>query len=219
MLHPLTAIIRKEVRSALRMRPAIAAEIYFVLGTVVVLAFALPQERLSSDVVAGLVWVVLYYAAMMTVARGYVIEQERGTLRYLLIAAPVDAVYWGKLVAGSVWMLIVAIAQYAALVFVGVVAIDWEVLVVLLVSAGSIGCATSLLAAIVAAAKLRGWMFAAIALPIVLPVLLLGVESLATVVAGGHFSAVLPELGVMVLYVTIVAIVAWWLFPFIWSDI
>ncbi|GIV53749.1 MAG: cytochrome C biogenesis protein CcmB [Candidatus Kapaibacterium sp.] len=211
------AILRKEILLLLRSREAVAAELYFLVGAALVLTFAFPQQ-FDATIQAGAIWVVFYFAAMLTVARSYVIEQERGTLRYLMHVAPGDAVYWGKLLAGVLWLVIVGLIEYAVLMLVGLVPFRLGVAVVLVAGCIAIGGATSLLAAIVAAAQLRGWVFAAIAFPVVMPVFFVGVDATATVLAGSTATAAASEVAVMLLYVTIVAIVAWWLFPFIWSE-
>lgn len=215
---PLWAILRKEVLSLRRTRHWVAAEAYFVIGAVLVVLFAFPPMAIDADVRAGLVWVVLYFATMMTVTRSYTIEQERGTLLYLMHTAPSDAVYWGKLASAIVWTIAIGASQWLSMVVVGLIPFAATVAVAMLVGCATIGGATSLLAAIVAATQMRGWIFAAIAFPIVLPILFLGVESVATALAGGSICAIAPELGIMLLYMLIVSIVAWWLFPFVWGQ-
>lgn len=214
----LWAILRKEVLSLRRTRHWVAAEVYFVVGAVLVVLFAFPPLALDADVRAGVVWVVLYFAAMMTVARSYTIEQDRGTLLYLMHTAPSDAVYWGKLASAVVWVMAIGLSQWLLMTLVGLIPFAVHVAVAMLAGCAAIGGATSLLAAIVAASQMRGWVFAAIAFPIVLPILFLGVESVATALAGGGLGAIAPELGIMLLYMLMVSIVAWWLFPFVWSQ-
>lgn len=217
-MRPFVAIIRKELVSAVRTRHAIAAELYFVVGAVFVLVLAFPAAQLRAETKAGLVWVVLYFVAMMTVARSYTIEQEQGTLLYLMHTTPSDAVYWGKLAAGIIWLDTIGLILHACMGFAELIPINIGGAVVLIAGASAIGGATSLLAAIVAVARLRGWLFAAIALPIVLPIFFLGIEALATIFANGRLADAATEIVVMLLYVCIVAIVAWWLFPYIWSE-
>jgi len=214
----LWAILRKEVLSLHRTRHWIAAEVYFIVGAVLLVLFALPPVGLDADVRAGLVWVVLYFAAMMTVARTYAMEQDRGTLLYLMHTAPSDAVYWGKLVSSVCWVIAVGIVQWLLMGMVGLV--QWGVAVAVAVVAGcaAIGGVTSLLAAIVATTQLRSWVFVTLAFPVVLPIFFLAIESTATALAGGNLGTIAPELGLMLLYTTIISIVAWWLFPSVWNQ-
>ncbi|MCX7929432.1 MAG: heme exporter protein CcmB [Chlorobi bacterium] len=212
------AIVRKEFLAAFRSRHNIAAELYFVVGSVLILVLGFPQVRLDAGQQSGVVWVVVYFVAMMTVARSYVIEQERSTLLYVMHVAPADAVYWGKLVASVLWLIVVGGIQMLLMGAFSLVPVRFESAAVVMIGCAAIGAATSLLAAIVAAARLRNWVFAAIAFPIVMPIFFLGVDSLATVLAGGEIVSAVTELTVMLLYVIVVAIVAWWLFPFIWSE-
>jgi ABC-type transport system involved in cytochrome c biogenesis permease component len=139
-------------------------------------------------------------------------------LLYLMHTAPSDAVYWGKLASAIVWVMAVGLSQWLLMTLAGLIPFAVAVAVAMLAGCAAIGGATSLLAAIVAATQMRGWVFAAIAFPIVLPILFLGVESVATALAGGGFGAIAPELGIMLLYMLMVSIVAWWLFPFVWSQ-
>jgi heme exporter protein B len=213
------AIIRKELLTLARSRQLVAAEVYFLVGAVLVLMFAFPQMRLDSSAMqAGVVWIVLYFAAMLTAARSYTIEQERGTLRYLMHVAPSDAVYWGKLVASVLWLVAIGCIEYMLMAMFSLVPSSGGIVVVLIAGCVAIGGATSLLAAIVAAAQLRGWVFVSIAFPVIMPVFFVGVDATATVLASGSAASVAADIGVMVLYVVIVATVAWWLFPYIWSE-
>ncbi len=214
----LGAILRKELLTMFRSRQSVAAELYFLVGAVLVLTFAFPQTRLDGTIQAGVVWIVFYFAAMLTGSRSYLVEQERGTLRYLMHTAPSDAVYWGKMLTSVVWLVVVGLIEYVLMVLFGLLPWSGGVVAVVLAGCIAIGGATSLLAALVAAAQLRGWVFVAIAFPIVMPVFFLGVDATATVLASGSIQSAAAEIGVMLLYVTIMAIVAWWLFPFIWSE-
>ncbi len=215
---PLWAILRKEVLSIHRTRHWIAAEMYFIVGAVLLVLFALPPVALDAEVRAGLVWVVLYFAVMMTVARTYSVEQDRGTLLYLMHTAPSDAVYWGKLVSSVCWVIAVGIVQWLLMGMVGLVQWRGAVAIAQLTGCAAIGGATSLLAAIVARTQLRSWVFVAVAFPVVLPIFFLAIESTATALAGGSLSTIAPELGLMLLYATIMSIVAWWLFPSVWNQ-
>ena len=73
------ALTRKDLRVELRGRDTLHAMLLFVLSTLVVFHFALPEG--SGDTAAyGLLWVAIVFTALLGLARAWVPEQEHGVL-------------------------------------------------------------------------------------------------------------------------------------------
>ena len=99
------ALTRKDLRVELRGRDTLPAMLLFVLSTLVVFHFALPEG--SGDTAAyGLLWVAIVFTALLGLARAWVPEQEHGVLDGLVLA-PCDrsAIWLGKTLATLAFLL------------------------------------------------------------------------------------------------------------------
>src|SRR5512141_2655713 len=96
-LRSVLAIFRKDWQSELRTRYAISALLMFVITTIAIILFSLGSEGAPVDVLSGMLWVVIFFAAMSGLSRTFVMEEERGTAMTLQLLAPPSAVYCGKL--------------------------------------------------------------------------------------------------------------------------
>ena len=92
-------LARKDLRLELRARDTLPAMLLFVLSTLVIFHFALPE---GADEVAaqGLLWVALVFTALLGLARAWAPERESAALEGLVLA-PCDrsAIWLGKTVA------------------------------------------------------------------------------------------------------------------------
>jgi heme exporter protein B len=91
------AIVSKDVRSEMRTRYAMNALLMFVITSVATILFALREDEVSTDVLSGMFWVVIFFTAMSGLSRIFVSEEERGTTMTLQLVASPSVVYFGKL--------------------------------------------------------------------------------------------------------------------------
>ena len=104
-LADVAALTRKDLRVELRGRDTLPAMLLFVLSTLVVFHFALPEG--SGETAAyGLLWVAIVFTALLGLARAWVPEQEHRVLDGLVLA-PCDrsAIWVGKTLATLVFLL------------------------------------------------------------------------------------------------------------------
>jgi heme exporter protein B len=90
-------VFLKDWRSELRTRYAMSALVMFVVTTISIILFSLGGEGASPEVLAGMLWVVIFFAAMSGLSRTFVMEEERGTGMTLQLLTPPGAVFAGKL--------------------------------------------------------------------------------------------------------------------------
>ena len=111
-------LARKDLRLELRARDTLPAMLLFVVSTLVVFRFALPED--ADEVAAqGLLWVALVFTALLGLARAWAPERESGALDGLTLA-PCDrsAIWLGKAAAVFVFLgaiEVVALPAFAAL--------------------------------------------------------------------------------------------------------
>ena len=104
-------LARKDLRLELRARDTLPAMLLFVVSTLVVFRFALPED--ADEVAAqGLLWVALVFTALLGLARAWAPERESGALEGLTLA-PCDrsAIWLGK--AAAVFVFLAAIEVVA----------------------------------------------------------------------------------------------------------
>ena len=96
-LRAAVAILLKDIRSEVRTRAALNAVLLFAVVTLAMVSYALGGARLTPEIHAALVWIILFFAAMAGLSRSFVVEAERGTERALRLAASASQIYLGKL--------------------------------------------------------------------------------------------------------------------------
>src|SRR6185503_7840703 len=89
MRHAVGALLRKELRLALRAPQAVPSMALFSVTTLVVFHFAIQRGQVDGDLASGVLWVTLLFAAMLGISRLFVADHEEGGLDGFLLA-PTD---------------------------------------------------------------------------------------------------------------------------------
>ena len=181
-------IARKDVRVEARSRELLYTTIFFAIACVLVFSFAFVRNgRPIEHAAAGILWVAVVFAGTLALARTFERERQSQTLRALL-AAPVEraAVYLGKLFA---LLLLLAAVEAVLVPVVGllfwapIARAPW--LLAGLLAAGTVGFAAvgTLFAAMLVRAQSRDVLLPVVLYPIVVPVLIGGVQGTAAIFA------------------------------------
>ena len=85
---------------------------------------------------------------------------------------------------------------------------------------GSIGIAsaTTIIAAIVSKATVRGALFAVLSFPLLLPVLLSAISAVSTALRGTDFAEMWPHVKILIAYPIIVVTISYVLFDYVWNE-
>jgi heme exporter protein B len=221
MLKQAWQIFRKDLASELRTRYALNALLMFVVVTLSVIMFSLAGELLPAGAQSGMLWVVMFFAAMSGLSRGFVAEEERGTTMTLQLLASPTAVYLGKLLFNTVLVLalnVVIVALYVLTMEQFSIRQPGLFWVVMLVGGLGMASATTIIAAIIAKANTRGTLFPVLAFPILLPLLMAGISATRLAVEDDSWSAAWPDLQLLISYIVVVVTVSFLLFDFVWKD-
>ena len=209
-LTDVAALTRKDLRVELRAQDTLPAMLLFVLSTLVVFHFALP-EGTGEDAAYGLLWVAIVFTALLGLARAWVPEQEHGVFDGLVLA-PCDrsAIWVGKTVATLAFLLaaqVVALPAFA-LFFAP---LDAVALVGVLLADIGICAVGSLMAAMAAAGRARELLLPLLLLPLSIPL-----------IVGGVGSAISTEperyLLLLALYDGIFAVLSWASFEYVVTE-
>ena len=209
-LADVSALARKDLKLELRARDTLPAMLLFVLSTLVVFHFALPQGT-GEQAAYGLLWVAIVFTALLGLARAWVPERDAGALDGLVLA-PCDrsAIWLGKSLATLSFLAaaeIVALPAFA-LFFAP---IDGAAVAGVLLASIGISVVGSLLSAMAAASRGR---------EVILPLLLLPLS--IPLVVGGVGASISPDSGTYLLFLglydLLFAILSWAAFEYVVTE-
>lgn len=176
------AVFSKEWRCELRTRYALNTLGLFALTTLIVISISLgPLGAATAErttVLPVLLWVLLLFSVVAGLPRAFVHEEESKTAIALRLAVNPTAVFGGKLLYS--FTVTLALAAIVTPLFTAVMQLPVATpgLLVLALVTGGYGLAAggTLVAAIIAQARSSGALFAVLALPVLLPLLVLAIE-------------------------------------------
>ncbi len=214
------AVYAKDMRLELRSRYALNAILMFAITTLAVVSFSLGQSGLSPKLLSALFWIVIFFSAMSGLAHVFVREEETGTALALRLMADPDPVYIGKL-AFNFSLLTTMAVVVTPLFFIFTDAPAEHIISFLPVLAlGVIGLsgATTLVAAIISRASVKGALFAVLSFPILMPLLIALVAATEKVFGGSGLGEALAELQFLFAYAVVMITASLLLFKFVWQD-
>ncbi|MBI5832827.1 MAG: heme exporter protein CcmB [Armatimonadetes bacterium] len=179
------AVLRKDLLVEFRTRFALAAIGMFALTTLVAVSFAVGLGAAVS-VQAALLWVVLYFAALSGLTRGFVAEEDGRTADALRLAASGTAVYWGKFAFNLLLLAALSVLLLPGFVIFMGAEVKSPGLMAASLAAGCFGLTAALTftAALVAQARSRGALGAVVSFPLVAPLLKLSIDSTQAAMMG-----------------------------------
>jgi len=204
------ALTRKDLRVELRARDTLPAMLLFVLSTLVVFHFALP-EGTGDDAAYGLLWVAIVFTALLGLARAWVPEQEHGVLDGLVLA-PSDrsAIWLAKTLATLAFLMAAQVVALPAFVLF-FAPLDPTALAGVLLADIGICAVGSLMAAMAAASRSREVLLPLLVLPLAIPL-----------IVGGVGAAISPEgeryLLLLALYDGVFAVLSWASFEYVVTE-
>jgi heme exporter protein B len=209
-LSDVGALARKDLRLELRARDTLPAMLLFVVSTLVVFHFTLPQNasRLASF---GLLWVALIFTALLGLTRCFAAEREQDVLDGLVLA-PSDrsAIWLGKAIAMLAFLVAAEVVALPAFALFFDPGIDGRTVVGVALADLGICTVGTLLAGMAAASRARELLLPLLFLPLAIPIVIGGVG--ASVDGGARYVEFL------VLYDAIFAIISWASFEYVVTE-
>lgn len=215
-----SAVLRKEWRCELRTRYALSTVLLFAFTTLVAVSLAVGSEGSAPELrtmMPVLLWIILLFAATAGLPRTFVHEEETHTADPLRLAARPSSLFCGKLLYNLTLIFVLEVAVTPLFVVLMRLRVDDPWLLVQTLVAGGLGLAvgSTLIAAMVAQARVRGPLFAVLAFPILLPLLKLVIDASIGAVLGEPASA---PLRLALLYDAMVTVAGLMLFPVVWNP-
>ncbi len=212
-----SAVFVKDWRGEWRTRAALNSIALFTVAAPIALSFSVARQSLAPETLAGCLWSVLLFAALVGLSRVFVKEEEGGTAAQLHLNCPAEAVLWGKALFNLALLLMTQMAAVPIfIILLGAhVQSAGALLGILLLGDIGLAVAATILGAMASQARARAALFAAIALPVLLPLLV--AASTATAAAFGARAELWPALQVITAYDVAIVVASWMLFDFVWS--
>jgi heme exporter protein B len=209
------ALLWKDVRLELRTKERLSSLFVLALLMVLVFVFAFrPEQAQRPEIGAALLWITLLFAGMLSLQRGFLIEQERGCLSGLLLL-PIDpsSLFLAKLLGNVVFLVVVeAVVTPLTLLLLGV-PWSWSLLwlpVVLFLGILGFSALGTLFAAIAVRTRAREVLLPLMLLPLLIPLLMAAVNITSALLAGAAWSGV--WLRVLLAFDVIFVVTGWLIF-------
>jgi heme exporter protein B len=211
-------VARKDWSVERRSLAGLASTGLFALVTLAAISMALGPFAAGSDVLASLLWIVLFFAGFAGLAQGFAREFDAHTASHLKLLAGAHEVLIGKFLM-NLWLLAL-VELFAVPLFLVLmepkVARPGVFLATLTLADLGFAAASTLLAAIVGQARSRGALFAGISLPILIPLLLAAIGG--TKVAFGAGSEASPHLLTLASFDAVLMGVSMLLIEPVWNE-
>jgi len=203
-------LARKDLLLELRSRDTVPAMLLFVVGTLVVFRFALPESA-GDDAARGLLWIAILFTALLGLGRVYAAEREHGGLDGLLLAPSDRSVIWlAKTASVVVFLLLMEVIAVPAFALF-YAPVDAAMIGAILLADIGIAAVGTLFSAIALASRTRELLLPLLFLPLAIPVIIGGVgASIAD--DPGRF------LWFLGLYDAIFAIISWASFEYVVTE-
>jgi heme exporter protein B len=214
------AVFVKDLRLELRSRYGLNAIFMFGITTLAVVSFSLGQAALPPKVLGALFWIIIFFSAMSGLAQVFVREEEQQTALTLRLTADPDAVFLGKLFFNFALLILMA-AVITPLFFIftdASTAGAINFLVILFIGIIDLCAATTLVAAIIAKAAVKGALFAVLAFPILLPMLIALTLSSEKIMSGESLSEAAQMIQFLIAYAIVMITASILLFKYVWQE-
>jgi heme exporter protein B len=198
----------------------ISTVLAFIVSSLMIIFFSLRADQLSLEVLSGLIWIVILFASMITLSRVFISESERGTLDLLRLNSSASSVYVGKLAYNFLLTLLIAGVTVFLFMFLVNMSTDFPVylLGIILLGAAGLAGATTLLGALVSQASRKGAVFPALALPVLVPLIIVLVRATQAVFSPVADQSILNDLVTIAGFTGVTISASIVLFDNLWED-
>lgn len=220
-LSALWNVFLKDFRSEVRTRYALNALLMFVVTTISIILFSIGNESVSSEILAGVLWIIIFFSTMSGLSRTFISEEERGTVMTLQLVAKPLTVYFGKLFFNLILLLAMNVFTVSLyLVFISSFSIRNYEIFVLTMFLGTLGVASAstIIGAIISKANSKGTLYPILSFPILLPLMLTVINATKLAVEGAPFEEAIGEFQVLISYIVVITAISYLLFEYIWKD-
>lgn len=214
------SLFNKDFKAEFRTKYALNSFLMFAVTTLVMISFAAGPYRLDTIMHAVFLWLTLFFSAMAGLARVFIKEEERGTAYALKLSAVPEIIFLGKFLFNFVLLLLVMIVIVPLYIFFLSPPLGSPGLLTVILVLGGLGLTgtTTILAAVVSRANVKGSLMSVLAFPVLLPLLITVINATRLALEGCSFAECSAELRVLLSFFFIIITVSLMLFNYVWED-
>jgi heme exporter protein B len=221
LLSRIAAIFWKDILTELRTKETFTSVLVFSLLVLVVFNFALGIGEGTKDLTApGILWVAITFGGVLGFNRTFATEKENLRLEGLMLC-PADraVIYWGKLSASFVFVLLVAfiVTPIFLVLFDLPLFLPRLALIIVLAILGFAAVGT-LFAAMAVNTRARDIMLPILFLPVAVPVIVAAVKATALVIAASPWGEMMVWLQIMIAFDIVYLVAATLVFEFVIEE-
>ena len=207
------SVAYKELLDGVRYRAGYVTMGMFALTVIAFVSMSLAGGMTDARLAAALLWMVIFFAATLQGERLFAEEAAAGSLLFLRIYVPAQAVLFGKMAAHFITLLVLGaiVVPLVILLMNAPFVLDTVFAAAIFLGLWGMAAADTLLAAVAANASVRGGLVPVLLLPSMLPILLPAIALTA-----GEGEQVL--LGGMLIYDMALTVGASMLFDSLWIE-
>lgn len=209
------ALLWKDVLLEWRTKERLSSLFVLAFLMLLIFVFALsPEQTRRPDIGAAMLWITLVFAGMLSLQRGFLLEQERGCLSGVLLT-PIDpsAVFLAKFLGNALFLLMVeAFVTPITLLLLGITWTPMLLLLPVVELLGIIGffALGTLFSAIAVRTRAREVLLPIMLLPLLIPLLIAAVQLTSALLAGEAWPDV--WLRVLLAFDVIFVVTGWFIF-------
>lgn len=220
LLRTSILVFKKDFKSEFRTRYVINSLLMFVLVTISMIRFAIGDEKIETEILTGLLWIVIFFSASSGLSRIFVKEEEKETASALKLSTDSTSVIIGKLLFNltlTFFLTIIILILFIAITDYQIKNLTAFLLIMVL---GNIGLvvATTIIAAIISKANSKGTLYPVLSFPILLPLLITVISATKLASIGVETDKLAGEIQILISYCIVVTAASLLLFRFIWED-
>lgn len=214
------AVFIKDLKSEFRLRYGISAITLFILTSITMLVFGIGREVINTPIQAALLWVIMFFSSMTGLSKAFVSEEERQTNLLLRISSTADAIYSGKLLFNIILSFVLNIFAVLLFIIFFNFQINSVLLFIAIITLGSLGLASAstIISAIIAKASVKNSLFVVLSFPILLPLIIIGIDSTVLAMDGTSIDAIKSSLIILLAYSGVLIPVSFIFFDIIWEE-
>lgn len=220
MFKQAIAICKKDFSSELRTRYAVNALLMFIIVVISIIKFSFGEEKISSDMNAGLLWIIIFFSTSNGLSRVFTSEEERGTSLVLKLTAEARSVLLGKLLFNTILTFIINLLIIVFYILITGLWIKNFAAFAVTMTLGNLGLSAvmTIIAALISKASSKGTLYPVLSFPLLLPLLLAAISATLLSIEGAGFAGIAGELQMMGSYTIVITTASFLLFDLIWNE-
>ena len=217
LLHQVKYLIKKEVLLEWRSKYALNGVLLYVVSTVFVCFLSFVS--IVPITWKALFWIIMLFASINAVSKGFLHESKGQQLYIYTIASPLALIISKTVYNVLLMMLLTLIALFFYMMVFDYVPQDLGLYIIATVL-GSLSFSTifTMISAIASKAGNGGMLMAILSFPVIIPVLIVLIKLTKNAIDGLDRSVSLDEIGLLLIINALVAAVTLLLFPYLWRD-